>query len=101
MKAAAIETPALMTRSNALMRPRTSGGTGNTSQSRAALHTGENAAVKYWKIIADNLSKPVGVGAASQASWHAVSAHAPAHVTRRGGLPFSHGKQALIARAAN
>ena len=45
MKAAAIETPALMMRSNALMRPRTSAGTGNTSQSRTARRMEQIAAV--------------------------------------------------------
>jgi endonuclease YncB( thermonuclease family) len=36
---------------------RTSAGTGNTSQSRTARRMGKIAAVKYWEIIADNLSK--------------------------------------------
>jgi hypothetical protein len=36
---------------------RTSAGTGNTSQSRTARRMGQIAAMKYWEIIADKLSK--------------------------------------------
>jgi hypothetical protein len=36
---------------------RASSGTGNTSQSRTTWRLEQGAAVKYWEIIADNLSK--------------------------------------------